>query len=373
MAGIVVAAALLGGCGDDKAKGVSPQGKRRVPVSVAQVQKETLEETVRGIGTLRAIEVVELRPEIAGTVVEILFEEGQEVKAEALLFTLDASKLQQEQAARRAELEAAQIRLSNAKRRFERFDSLSAGAVSRDERDDVETFFQTAKADVDRLEAELARVAERLKDTRINAPFTGMISEHKVDVGDFVEVGDLMATLYRADELEVAFTVPERFMGRVKRGQPVEILVDAYPDHRFRADVTFVSPSVDERTRDFLVKAIVGNPERVLKPGAFATAVVTVATRENRPVIPESALVATRSGYIVFVVRDGTAYRRDVGIGLRKPGVAEIREGLAAGETVVTAGQMNLSDGVGVTVRAKDGGESTKETEEGEGEAPRES
>ena len=168
--------------------------------------------------------------------------------------------------------------------------------------------------------------------------------------------------------MEIAFTLPERFMGRVRSRQELAVRVSAYPDRRFEGEVYFVSPQVDESTRDFLVKATVKNAEGLLKPGAFGTAVVTLDVRERRLVIPEEALVATRTGYLVFVVEDQTARRRDVQIGLRQAGVVEIREGLEPGERVVRTGHMNLSDGT--RVQFIEGNDELTEREHGSGAEP---
>jgi len=209
---------------------------------------------------------------------------------------------------------------------------------------------KTSRAEVRRLQAALALSRERLKDTLIHAPFDGVVSECRVDPGDFVVAGEILVTLFKLSEMEAVITVPDRHMGRIRKGQPAEVMVDAYPDHRISGRVTFVSPNVEELTRDFLVKAEVSNEENVLKPGAFAVASITVAVRENVPTVPERALVATREGYEVFVVQDGIARQRKVRIGQRQVGRAEVVEGLRTGEVVVTAGHLQLSDGNRVSV-----------------------
>src|SRR5690606_33674024 len=125
---------------------------------------------------------------------------------------------------------------------------------------------------------------------------------------------------------------------------------------RFSATTIFVSPSVDDRTRDFLVKARLDNPDALLKPGTFATAVLTVRKREAALVVPEEALIATREGYMVFLVGDdGTAVRRPVEIGLRNPGVVQITSGLAAGDRVIRSGHMRVADGSPIEVVGADG------------------
>jgi membrane fusion protein (multidrug efflux system) len=143
------------------------------------------------------------------------------------------------------------------------------------------------------------------------------------------------------------------------------VRVDAYPDRTFETQVTYVSPGVRETTRDFTAKARIDNPDGLLRPGSFATSEVVVQVRQQQPVIPEEALVAVRRGYIVFVVENGTARRRDVQIGLREPGRVEILEGLEPGEVVVTNGQMRVTDGTRVRGVGDPGESDTARSEDG--------
>jgi membrane fusion protein (multidrug efflux system) len=351
---LVLPTILLGGlAGCDRASSDDSAQRQtgNVPVSVAEVRLETLRETVRGIGTLRAAETVEIKPEMDGIIREICFEEGQEVQRDQLLFALDDEKLDRQLAAGKAALRAARIRQDDALRLFRRMQELVERAVAnQDELDDTETAYLAAEAEAARMEAEVQLLQAQLDDTRLVAPLTGVISERTVDVGDYVTAGDHLATLYRVSRMEIGFALPERYMGRIRQGQAVAVTVSAYPDREFDGRVYFVSPQVDETTRELLVKAVVENPEGLLKPGAFGTAVVTLDVREQCPVVPENALVATRTGYIVFVVNGEVARRREVSIGLRAAGTVEIRAGLTPGETVVFEGQMNLSDGTAVQI-----------------------
>lgn len=354
---------LLTACG-----GQQPESTAESPVRVraAQVDTRTLAETVRGIGTLRAVQTVELRPEISGTVTRIAFDEGGQVAEDALLFELDTRKLDEEQNARQAALEAARARRENAERELARVARLFEQRVAtEDARDQAATELRAAKAEVDRLTSEVALTRERLEDARLRAPFAGRISDALVDPGDYVQAGALLATIYRTDALEIDFTLPERHAGRIETGQSVDLTVTAYPGRTFHAVTTFVSPSVDEGTRDFLVKARLDNPDALLKPGTFATAVLTVDERRDALVVPEESLIATREGYIVFRVdEDGRAERREVSVGLRQPGIAQITAGLAAGDRVVRTGHMRVADGVPLSISDETG------EAPGAGEAP---
>lgn len=340
---------LLTACGGQQQESA---GEPPVRVRAAQVEIRTLAETVRGIGTLRAVQTVELRPEIPGTVTRVAFEEGGHVEADALLFELDTRKLAEELNARQAALEAARARQENAERELARIERLFEQRVAtEDARDQAATELRAAAAEVARLTSEVALNRERLEDARLRAPFAGRISDALVDPGDYVQAGALLATLYRTDALEIDFTLPERHAGRIETGQSVDLTVTAYPERTFHAVTTFVSPSVSDDTRDFLVKARLDNSDALLKPGTFATAVLTVDRREDALVVPEEALIATREGYIVFRVDDdGRAQRREVSVGLRNPGTAQITAGLEAGDRVVRTGHMRVADGVPLSI-----------------------
>ncbi|UCF34252.1 MAG: efflux RND transporter periplasmic adaptor subunit [Phycisphaerales bacterium] len=344
------------GCDDPEAGGSSVTEEKKVPVRVAAVALQTMRETVRGIGTLRAAETVEIKPEIDGFIREIHFTEGGSVNKDELLVSIDDRKLKHQLEATKAALQMAQVRFTDAQRRLKRMqDLVTQAAADQDELDQIETEFLAAKAEVERMQAETELVQARLDDTQLRAPFSGVISERSVDVGDYVQTGSHLATLHRVSQMEIAFSLPERFMGRTKMNQPVAVSVGAFPGRVFAGGVYFVSPQIDETTRDFLVKATVENPEGLLKPGAFGTAVVTIDVREGVCVVPEKALVATREGYIIFVVDEQTARRREVQVGLRETGTAEIRSGLGPGELVVTEGQLSVSDGTAVKLLQGEG------------------
>lgn len=323
-----------------------------VPVEVSEVRPMTLRETVRGIGTLRAPAEVEISPEIAGRVRAVNFEEGGVVEAGDILVELEDEKLRSQLAARQAAVQAADVRLDNARRTFERQQRLmEQGVVTEEEFEGTQAELDSASADLERFEAERALLEQQLEDTIIRAPFAGAISEQFVDPGAYVAAGAALAHLYDMDPLELAFSVPERFLGRLQRGQTVEVSMAAYPERTFSGRVSFVSPAIDETTRTLSVKAEVPNPERRLSPGAFATAVVTVGERENQPVVPEESLVGTRTGFMVFVIEEGLAYSREVQTGLRRDGIVEIREGLQLGDRVVRSGHMRLEEGARVSER----------------------
>ena len=249
-------------------------------------------------------------------------------------------------AVREASYTEATASLTEARAHSRRVERLHATqAISETEYDRATKSLHLAEAAVEGAAAAAQLLREQLRDTRITAPFSGPISESAVDAGDYVQVAEQLATMYALDNVEIAFRLPERYAGRVAEGQAVEIDVASHPGRLFMGTLVFVAPAVDERTRDFLVKASVESPDHSLKPGSFATAEVIVQERSERPVVPEEALVPSRAGYHLFIVEDGIAWMRPVQLGLREPGRVEIIEGVVVGEWVVRAGHTMLSDG----------------------------
>lgn len=341
-----LAAAGPPACSDQAEREGGGVSKKPVRVQASEVFSRTFRQTVRAVGSIDATEAVKIRPEVSGLVKEAQAREGMEVAAGDPLFRLEDDSLLQRLAEQERALDAAEARLENTRANHRRLRSLwERRVIAKDRWDRIQTEVEVAQAEVERLQASIRVVGERIEDTRIRAPFAGTLSERLVDPGDLVQPGQPLVTLYRRGGKEAVFRVPERYAGVVTRRQPAEVRVEAFPDRVFPAEVVYVSPELDPRTRRFQVKALVEDPKHLLKPGMFARVQVIIARREHRVAVPEEALVPVRTGYAVFVVEQGKARRRSVEIGLRRVGVVEIVKGLKPGETVVRKGHLQLADG----------------------------
>lgn len=339
----------------DEAKENNDQQRTSRPISVelAPVVATTLQDIVYGVGTLDPMQTVQIKTEVNGKIMAANFEEGGFVEKNRVLFEIEDEKITKHYEARKAALESARIRLENLRRNYERISTLrERNLVSEDQFDNAKTELEAATSDVQRLEVELSLAEREVRDTIVRAPFDGYISRQLVDPGTFVTVGTPLAVVYEIDPLQISFFIAERYAGRVERGQDVFVRVTAYPEKNFKGNVDFISPVIDQGTRKFRVRANIDNPENMLMPGAFGSAQLVLALREDRPVVPEESLVTTREGYIVYVVDPGgnTANMRPVKTGLREPGRVEIMEGLSPGEQVVVYGHMQLDDGSPVNI-----------------------
>ncbi len=328
---------------------------RRPVVEATQVSARTIRQTVRGVGTIRSPQNVTLAPEINAMLREIHFREGEVVEAGQLMFELDDRKLQRRMTATEASLRAARARQEDARRTFERLEQLREQRVaSSEELDRARSELDALIAEVEQLAAQVELSKEEVADTRIVAPFDGVVSQRLIDVGNFVQVGDPLARMYQIDPLEIEFRLPERYAGRIEHGLDVHVHVAAFEDEVFIGEVHFVSPVVEEQTRDYLIKAMIENSDGRLRPGFFGDARLVIEERVDRPVVPERALVATRTGYVVFVITDDdVAEMVEVQIGLRQNGYVEIIDGPEIGTRIVETGQLRVSDGSQVRIIAE--------------------
>jgi membrane fusion protein, multidrug efflux system len=308
-----------------------------VPIEAAKVEIGPLSERITAVGSLQSNESIIVRPEIAGRVVEIGFEEGRPVAKGDLLIRLDDS-------INRAELAEAEARLELAKKNFARTEELFGNQVatarSRDE--------ARSSLDVGTATLELARV--RLAKNKIIAPFEGIVGLRTVSIGDYVTIGQDLVNLEDIDPIKVNFRVSERYLPAVRVGQGIEITVDAFPGKVFKGELYAIDPRVDAAGRSIVIRARVGNQEKLLRPGLFARVTLILQLKPDALTVPEQALMPRGDDQFVFKVIDGKVQQTKVTIGTRRDGRVEIVEGLAREDVVVTAGHQKIRDGVSVRV-----------------------
>lgn len=311
-----------------------------VPVIVKPAELDTFHDRVEAVGSLKANESVVLAANVSERIVELLFDDGQEVQEGDLLVVL-------EQAEERAAVEAAEAVLAERRAAFGRSSQLQqqqfATAAQLDER---RAALQQAEADLD-----IARA--RLQDRTVVAPFDGMIGLRDVSLGALVGPGDAIATLSDIEPLKLDFAVPSTFLTALRPGLEINALTPALPGRQFEGVVSSVDTLIDPVTRSITVRAIIPNVDRVLLPGLVMTVQLLKNPREAL-VVAEEALVPYDRRNFVFVIleEDGepVARRIQVETGARRPGEIEILEGLSPGDRVVVHGTLKLEDGDRVRV-----------------------
>jgi membrane fusion protein (multidrug efflux system) len=318
-------------------KGGGPPGGFSIPVETAEAKLGRMDRSILAVGTLRSNQSVVIRPEIAGRIVKIHFDEGQTVAKGAPLVSLDDTIARAEVAQARAALTLSRANFDRAK------ELLGRGAGTQRTRDE-----SLAKLRSD--EANLALAEARLEKTVIAAPFKGIVGLRAVDVGDFVNIGQQIVNIEDVDPMKVDFRVPEVFLSAVAPGQRVEVTADAWPKQSFTGELYAIDPLIDALGRSIVIRARLPNEEGRLRPGLFVRVKLILKGRDDAVLIPEQALVPVGEAQFVFRVTDGKAQQTKVVTGERRDGLVEITDGLAAGETVVTAGQIKLRNGAPVKV-----------------------
>lgn len=320
------------------------------PAGPAKAAAPTVVETARAIaqdvaldanavGSLRANESVVLRPEAAGKIAAIHFRDGATVARGALLVSLDAAVQQAELDQAKANLGLAQTTQRRNQELFEkRFISRQA--------------LDAADAALKVQEASVALAQAKYEQTRIRAPFAGIVGIRKLSVGDFVKDGQDLINLEDISRLKVDFRLPDAYLGQLRRGQRLELASDALPGQRFQATLDAVDPLIEAGGRSLSCRGVLDNREGRLRPGLFARVRLELGRRDGVLLIPEEAIVADAKAPFVFRVVDGRALRTPVATGLRRDAQVEIVSGLAAGDVVVTAGQQKLRDGAAVRAPA---------------------
>jgi membrane fusion protein (multidrug efflux system) len=313
-----------------------PQGG--FPVEAAQVRADKLIVALSTVGTLKANESLTLKPEIAGRIEAIHFEEGAVVKKGAPLISLDnriiAAQLKQAEAA----LGLARANYARAKMLKEK----GAGTISNF--DMMQAGLSVAQAQVDLASATLDR-------TNITAPFDGVMGLRHISPGDVVSIGQEIAGFQSVNPMKAEFTLPENATSAVAAGQMIDVQIDALPGRTFSGKIYAIDPQINESSRNILLRALIPNDDGALKPGLFARINIITAQKENALFVPESAIVPRgNDSFVMRVGADKKITTIKVDIGERKNGDVEITGGLSANDTVVTAGHLKLRDGMEVSV-----------------------
>lgn len=314
----------------------APPANNSRTVEVVPVTAMKLPRSVAAVGSLRSENAVVMRPEVAGRIVAINFQEGQPVEKGQVVVRLDDSVLQ-------AQLQQAQASLSLATSQHRRSAELSRqGFISQQAKDETSSQLQVQQAAV-------ALAKAQLEKTTLLAPFDGLIGLRNVSVGEYVSPGADLVPIESIDPLQVDFRIPEQYLGQVQPGLKLVLRFDALPGVEREGEVGAVSPAVDVAGRSILLRANVDNPDHLLRPGMFARVQLRFNDAQVLSV-PEAALAPVGQSQFVFRVQDGRAERVQVEIGQRQGGRVEVTSGLREGDVVVVAGIQKIIDGQTVRV-----------------------
>jgi membrane fusion protein (multidrug efflux system) len=314
-------------------------------VSSAKVEAKTWNPAIGAIGTARAANGVELAFETAGIVKEIQFKANQNVTKGAVLVQLDDT-------VERADLQDVQANVKTAESAFERAKTLSSRGYG------TEANFDQASAFLAAARSRLARLQATIEQKALKAPFSGVIGIPRIDVGQYLQPGTVIASFQDLDSMKVDFTVPEQVAADVKLGQEVHVGVSE-TNLPFSGKVIGKDPRVDPKTRLVSVQALVeDNKDGSILPGQFLHVEVVLPPQPNVVTVPQTAVVTSLYGDYVFTIDEEekagekvlTTKQVFVKTGRRRGGAIEVVSGITPGQLVVASGQNKLQAGSTVKI-----------------------
>jgi membrane fusion protein (multidrug efflux system) len=314
-------------------------------------------EQLTSIGTLISSHGVEVTSQVAGIVTEVYLESGQDAEQGANLVQLDV-------AVEQADLASAKATLQEADVAYKRQEELIAKRVT------SEANLDTARAKRDTALAAVNKIEAVIAQKTIKAPLAGRLGIRKVERGQYVTPGMTLVTLQRLDPIRVDFPMPEQFIGKLREGQQIEITVDAFPALVFKGAIQSLDARVAQDTRTLLIRGSLPNPERKLLPGMFANVVVLAGEPREVVTVPRTAITYSLYGDSLYVVKNAAAPqgqaqpqgappageaklvadRRFVKTGQARDDRVAVTSGVAAGEEVVTTGQLKLNPGAAIRI-----------------------
>lgn len=354
--GLFAAAVVVAGCrrGDANAE---PAGTDSVVIGPENIVVVTQQEIRTGpalSGTLAPERDATVRAELSAPVVETMIDQGQRVSDGQLLIRLDDTAIRDQVQSARSAVTTAQANLTVAQREQERNEALlKAGAIAERAVEQSRAQVTAAQAQLANARAQVASAEKMLSNTRITAPFAGIVSARSVNAGDVVSPGTALVTVVDPSTMRLEASVPAEALSAVRLGAPVDFSVTGYPNRHFTGRITRVNPIADPATRQVRIIASLPNAGNTLVGGLFAEGRVS-SESHMAPVVPQSAVDERGLRPSVVRLKSGRTEKTDVTLGLRDAATetVEVTQGLTPGDTVLLGAARGISAGTPVRVSA---------------------
>lgn len=354
---------ILGGCSDSqngKTKAEEQPKKRAVPVLIGTSEKRTIPVEIRAIGTVEPFATVAIKSQLTGTLKSVHFKEGDEVKKGDLLFTIDPRPFTAQLNQAQGSLARDRAEHDNARKELERYtQAAKKGYVSTEQAEQAETKVATLAATIKADEAAVENARLQLEFCTIPAPIAGRTGELLVTEGNLIKAnGDTaMVTINQVSPIKVAFTVPGKYFGEIRKYQgqgSLQVMLTGPEGNPLTGTFSFLDNSLDATTGTLRLKAEFANTDKTLWPGQFVEVRLQLTSRPDLAVVPSQAVQLGQDGPHIFVVKeDMTVEYRNITTGPTLDGMTVVEAGAAPGEKVVTDGQLQLKNGSKVEERAK--------------------
>jgi membrane fusion protein (multidrug efflux system) len=328
-------------------KAMSANRQPPVAVSAMKVEYETWQPYIHAVGTTRAVRGVDVTTEIAGLVLSLNFESGEEVTKDQILVRLNAD-------ADIALLHSLQAEADLARTTFERDkQQFAIKAIS-------QATLDVSAANLKNKDAQVAQQAALVAKKTVKAPFSGRVGITFVNPGQYLNPGDKIVTLQAIHSILVDVFVPQNEIARLTIGQTVETTTDTYPGRTFEGKITVINPVVDSQTRNIQIEAAIDNPKQELLPGMFVSVDIQVDQPQRQLTLPQTAVTYNPYGETAYIIEskgkgpDGqpmlVAKQTFVTPGDTRGDQVAILKGVKEGDWIVTAGQLKLKNGSPVVI-----------------------
>ncbi|MFH1985725.1 MAG: efflux RND transporter periplasmic adaptor subunit [Pseudomonadota bacterium] len=335
-------------CAQDAAKKSGPPPS---PVRIATAESREVSNQITIVGTVEAIATSIVASEGNGVVASFSVKEGDSVKKGDLLVTLRSTDLVLQRKATVAVREMTRVNLERARKELDRQEQLkAANSVAERSYDDALSSYGALAAELQRREAELELLDYRIAQTRVTAPFDGLVSDEHTQVGQWINTGGSVVTLIDISHVYVTVDVPERYAVHIPKGAAAGVIIRSVNTGRMPASVQSKLPLGNAIARTFPLRVELANPDLRLRPGMEAIVSLDLDTRKIATLVPKDAVVSSGASHLVYTVAEGKAVPLPVDIDGYYNGHVAVKGPVTPGMPVVTRGNERLRPGQAVQV-----------------------
>ena len=292
------------------------------------VHAQTVSEKLEVPGTIVSEDATDIHPEVAGKIVSLNVREGAHVGKGAVLAKLYDGDLQ-------AQKRKLQVQLQIAEQTAGRHEKLlEIGGISKED-------YAASALQVSNLHADLDIINTSIDKTVIRAPFSGKLGLKDISIGAYVTPQSIIASIQKTADLKIDFSIPEKYINQVKKGQYVNFTIDG-SDRTYSATIAATQSGIDQNTRTLMIRGQVKGEITGLIPGNFAKVKLNFEPDPNALLVPSQAIIPQARGKQVVIARNGTANFVDVTTGIRDSSMVEVTSGLNKGDTVVITGLLSV-------------------------------
>jgi len=324
---------------------------QNVEVIVHEVQKGPVYKTYTAVGSVSPSDLARITPKVAGRIKEIYVEEGDNIAKGKLLMLIDTFDYERSLENTSSVAKQAKATLARANRDLLRTQALYKNkAISEQSCQDAMTSRDLAQHRYDQALIAETIATRNLKECRVSAPISGVITEKLINKGEITGPQQLSFVIMQMDKVKVEVDLPEEIYGFMKEGNGSIIELDAIPTETFNGTITKIYPTIDRLSRSFKVTITIDNPGLKIRSGMTARSKVIQKALDSATSIPKSALMQGDEGYYVFVAADDKVRRVQVETGIEGDSLYEATKGVSEGDLVVITGLAGLKDGMKVSI-----------------------